>query len=387
MTEDEETQQRRTLEALLGSPTMEGNRVTVLRNGDEIFPAMLEAIEGAERSIDLLTFVYWDGTVGRRFAEALHDAAGRGVRVRILLDAVGARRIGDELVHLVEDGGCELRWFRPVEVAEIGEVNHRTHRKVMVCDETIAFTGGVGIADEWSGDARNENEWRDTHFRVEGPAVDGLRAAFIDNWAETGPDLFDPAIDRFPAPTTDGPTRIQVVRGAAETGLSDIATMFHLLLSIAQDRVRITTAYFNPDEVLLAHIIETVERGVTVEILLPGPGADKRFAQLAGERVYEELLDNGVTIWSFQPSMLHAKILTVDGRIAVIGSANFNNRSTQFDEEVDLILHDSSIAQTLDDHFDHDVSRSVELDPARWADRSVPQKAAEKAMGAVKDLL
>ena len=189
--QDRTDQIRRTLEGVLGVPATEGNLVEVLRNGDEIFPAMLEAIAEADHTIDLLTFVYWRGEIGTRFAEALSERARSGVRVRVLLDAWGAHPIDRELIDMMEDAGVRVRWFRPLHRLQMTKANHRTHRKVMVVDEAIGFTGGVGIADEWNGDARNEHEWRDTHFRVRGPAVDGLRAAFLDNWIETDPELFD----------------------------------------------------------------------------------------------------------------------------------------------------------------------------------------------------
>ena len=208
-----------------------------------------------------------------------------------------------------------LRWFRPMKKLRIGQINHRTHRKLLVVDEDTAFTGGVGIADEWQGDARNEREWRDTHFRVRGPAVDGLRAAFLDNWIETDPDIFEDGVDRFPDQQQHGSSVVQCIRGASETGWSDAATLFRSLLQLAEQRVRLTTAYFVPDEDLIDRICDAADRGVTIEILLPGPHADKRIVQVVSEASYERLLDCGVHLWSFQPSMLHAKVMTVDGHI------------------------------------------------------------------------
>jgi cardiolipin synthase len=378
---------RRTLEGMLGVPALDGNDVTVLRNGDAIFPAMLEAIDRAERSIDLLTFIYWSGDIADAFADRLAAAARRGVRVRVLLDGLGCRPMDSDLIDRMEAAGCDVRWFRPVASGEIGEVNHRTHRKILICDERVSFTGGVGIADEWNGDARDETEWRDTHFRIVGPATDGLRGAFIDNWAETQGELFDPDVDQFPPQPVSGPSTIQVVRGAAETGSSDVSTMFRVLVQLARRRLRITTAYFNPDDLLLDLLEQAADRGVEVSVLLPGPHADKRFVQLAGEAVYERLLEHGVEIWCFQPSMLHAKVLTVDGMVASIGSSNINNRSMQYDEEVNLVVFDPAVVATLDGHFDEDLARSVKLDLERWQERTVVQKAAEKVVGAVSRLI
>ncbi len=375
--EDRADEVRRTLEGVIGVPATEGNLVDVLVNGDRIFPAMLEAIGEARRTIDLLTFVYWRGGIGTRFAEALSDKAGSGVRVRVLLDAWGASSIDPGLVSDMEDAGVRVRWFRPLHRLQPTKVNHRTHRKVMIVDEATGFTGGVGIADEWSGDARSEDEWRDTHFRVRGPAVDGLRAAFLDNWLETDPEVFDASIDRFPDQPQPGGAVIQCVRGASEVGWSDISTLLLALLQLAKDRIRITTAYFVPDDELIGQLSAASDRGVKVEILLPGPHGDKRFVQLAGQAIYEQLLEHGVRIWHFQPTMLHAKIMTVDGLVANVGSANFNARSTELDEEINLVALDPDLVRQLDRQFDVDLERSEEIQLGRWEDRSVGRRVLE----------
>ena len=375
--EDRTADVRRTLEGVIGVPATEGNQVDALVNGDQIFPAMLEAIGDARRTIDLLTFVYWRGGIGTRFAEALADKAGSGVRVRVLLDAWGASSIDPDLVSKMEDAGVRLRWFRPLRRLQPTKVNHRTHRKVMIVDEATGFTGGVGIADQWCGDARNEDEWRDTHFRVRGPAVDGLRAAFLDNWLETDPEVFDASIDRFPDQPKPGRAVIQCVRGASEVGWSDISTLLLALLQLAQDRIRITTAYFVPDDELIECLNAASDRGVTVEVLLPGPHGDKRFVQLAGQAVYDRLLEHGVRVWHYQPTMLHAKIMTVDGLVANVGSANFNARSTELDEEINLVALDPDLVRLLDRQFDADLERSEEIQPGRWEDRSIGRRILE----------
>jgi len=375
--EDRADEIRRTLEGVIGVPATEGNLVDVLVNGDQIFPAMLDAIGEARRTIDLLTFVYWRGGIGTKFAEALSDKAGSGVRVRVLLDAWGASSIDPGLVSEMEDAGVRVRWFRPLHRLQPTKVNHRTHRKVMIVDEETGFTGGVGIADEWKGDARSEDEWRDTHFRVRGPAVDGLRAAFLDNWLETDPEVFDASIDRFPDQPQPGGAVIQCVRGASEVGWSDISTLLLALLQLAKDRIRITTAYFVPDDELIGQLSAASDRGVKVEILLPGPHGDKRFVQLAGQAIYEQLLEHGVRIWHYQPTMLHAKIMTVDGLVANVGSANFNARSTELDEEINLVALDPDVTRQLDRQFDVDLERSEEIQPGRWEDRSVGRRVLE----------
>jgi cardiolipin synthase A/B len=372
---------RRALEGIIGVPATEGNVVDVLRNGDEIFPAMLESIEGASQTVDLLTFVYWRGEVGERFAEALAGRARAGVRVRVLLDAWGAHAIDRSMVAMMESAGVQVCWFRPLARFQVHKANHRTHRKVLIVDEAVGFTGGVGIADEWNGDARNEREWRDTHFRVRGPAVDGLRSAFLDNWLEADEVLFDTEIDRFPDQPQDGSSLVQSVRGASETGWSDISTLFLALLQLARERIRITTAYFVPDTQLDERLCAAAERGVDVQILLPGPHIDKRFVQLAGESSFERLLDGGVKIWRFQPTMLHAKIMTVDGVVANVGSANLNARSTELDEEINLVALDPEVVRVLDAQFDEDLERSEPIVRGRWERRSLPRRLVERAAG------
>jgi len=370
---------RRALEGLLGVPATEGNQIDVLRNGDKIFPALLDAIRSAERTIDFLTFVYWAGSIGDEFADALASRARAGVRVRIMLDAVGAYTIDQECVDDMTDAGCRVEWFRPVSKLKFWDSNHRTHRKVLICDEQVAFTGGIGIADEWRGNARNADEWRDTHFRVRGPAVCGMRAAFVQNWAENNRQLFEDGVDRFPEQQQVGSSVAQVIRGAAEAGWSDITTLIRSLLCLARERVRITTAYFVPDGGTCDLFCDAVKRGVEVEILVPGPHIDKRFVQLASEAQYAALLEGGVKLWAYQPTMLHAKIMTVDGLVASVGSANFNSRSLDFDDEVNLVVLDPSVVAELDRHFEEDVSRSEAIESEGWAHRNLVQRVKEAA--------
>ena len=374
---------RRRLEALLGIPATEGNGLTVLKNGDEIFPAMLEAVRTAERTIDFLTFVYWKGAVAREFAQALAERARAGLDVRVLIDAVGGRLIDTDLLEHMADCGVHVEWFRkPVwqgHALSPWKHNHRTHRKVLICDERVGFTGGVGIAEEWCGDARDEGEWRDTHFRVVGPAVDGLSASFAQNWAETGHPLIDD--DRtFPdQERVEGGSVVQVARGSASVGWNDMATVFRVMLESAQDRIRMMTAYFVPDDCFQQLMLDAVARGVQVDIMLPGPHADKRVCQLASESIYSTLVEGGVRIWAFQPSMLHAKVLTIDGIASVVGSANMNRRSMSHDEEVVMSVLDAELTRRLEDDFDAELPRCVRIEPRRWEDRPLRQKVSEKA--------
>jgi cardiolipin synthase len=298
--------------------------------------------------------------------------------VRLLIDAVGGLQIEKGLVDRMDRAGVHVEWFRKPWLNSPLKQNHRCHRKVLVVDEEIAFTGGVGIAEEWCGDARGAGEWRDTHVEVRGPAVDGLRAAFAQNWAESGRELYDDN-DTFRQQIQAGSTVAQVVRGSASLGWDDLQSTFRVLLDSATERLSLATAYFAPDEFFLERLCAAAKRGVQVDVLLPGPHADKRVCQLASEAAYDRLTSCGVRVWNFQPTMMHAKIMIVDGVAAVVGSSNFNRRSLDHDEEVVLVALDSSVAGLLTADFDADLERSEQIDLTRWRGRSRRQKLLEVA--------
>jgi cardiolipin synthase len=373
---------REVFEGALGVPATRGNKVDILRNGVQIFPAMLDAIAKAEHTVDMLTYVYWSGDIAEQFAEALCERARAGVRVRVLLDAIGAAPMSRDLIDALNAAGCHLEWFRPPTTWKVWEIDHRTHRKVLVCDANVGFVGGVGIADEWQGDARNPDEWRDTHVRIEGPAVDGLRAAFITNWRDTDQPLFDHR-DTFTAQKQPGGATVGVLRCPAQVGWTDLHTMFGLLIDFAEHTLNITTAYFVPDEHIREKLMAAARRGVDVRILLPGRHADKRVVQLAGEKDYEPLLQAGVRIFNYQRSMLHAKVMTVDDVVATLGSGNLDQRSMRLNEECNALLFDRRLTGVLDEHFEEDLAASEEIEPDRWADRGGVQRAKEIATDAI----
>ncbi|WP_432589529.1 phospholipase D-like domain-containing protein [Streptomyces sp. HD1123-B1] len=377
---------RRRLERLIGVAATEGNALTPLRNGDEIFAAMLEAIRSAEHTVDMMTFVYWKGEIAGEFARALADCAARGLRVRLLLDGFGSRLIEKDQLRAMERAGVQVAWFRKPLYLSPFKQNHRCHRKVLVVDERKAFTGGVGIAEEWCGDARNPGEWRDTHVEVRGPAVDGMAAAFAQNWAECHDELFD-AHDRFVQHSPQGDAVVQVVRGSASFGWQDMQTLLRTMLESAEERFRVTTAYFSPDDYFTELLCATARRGVEVEILLPGPHTDKRVSQLAGQRLYEALTSSGVRIHQYQPTMMHAKVVTVDRVAALVGSTNFNRRSLDHDEEVMLAVLDQEFTATLDAHFEADVAASERIHPGRWQRRPLLQRAREAAVAPIRRFL
>ncbi|MDX3310457.1 phospholipase D-like domain-containing protein [Streptomyces sp. NPDC054884] len=377
---------RRRLERLIGIAATEGNALTALRNGDEIFPAMLAGIRSAEHTVDMMTFVYWKGDIAREFARALADRARAGVRVRLLLDGFGSRLIEKGLLAEMDQAGVQVAWFRrPLFLSPLKQ-NHRCHRKVLVVDEQTAFTGGVGIAEEWCGNARNAHEWRDTHVEVSGPAVDGMAAAFAQNWAECHDELFDER-DRFIQHRPMGDAVVQVVRGSASFGWQDMQTLIRVMLESAERRFRLATAYFAPDDYFVDLLCATSGRGAEIEILLPGPHTDKRVCRLAGQHHYEALTACGVRIYQYQPTMMHAKVITVDGVAALVGSTNFNRRSLDHDEEIMLAVLDETFTGTLDSHFDDDVRAATLIREGRWKRRSVLQRAREAAVVPVRRFL
>jgi cardiolipin synthase len=381
---------RRMFEEAIGAPFTTGNSIEPLKNGDAIFPAMLAAIEAAERSVELLTFVYWRGEIARRFAGTLAEKARQGVQVRVLLDAYGASPMRKELIETMTGAGVDLRWFRPLRRLDFWSAEHRTHRKVMVVDGRVGFTGGVGIAEEWCGDARDETEWRDTHFRIRGPAVRGLRAAFMGNWAEALneagaaqplADLLEAGEDEVARP---GTAEVQVVRSSARIAWSDVAAMMELAIASARRSLRICTAYFTPDETTAEQLAAAARRGVAVEIMIPWPHMDMRVSQLAGADAIAPLLRAGVGFQVFQPTMYHAKQVLIDDDVAVIGSANFNRRSAEQDDEVCLVCRDPALVAALSAHWEEDLARCAEVDLHRWRRRGAWQRLKESAARVVR---
>lgn len=368
----------RAMEGLLGVPSTHGNRVRVLRNGDEIFAAMLDDIARAERTIDFLTYVFWGGPMARRFAAALAARARAGVRVRVIIDAFGSRPLDDGALSNLRDAGVVVEVFRPLSGPKFWKWNMRTHRRVLVCDGKVAYTGGVGIAEEWTGDASSSDEWRDTHFRVEGPAVDGIGAAFLSDWLETAQPLMSTP-DEFPPHDAGGSTTAQVFRASAQLGWNDAALAVAGLLGLARERIRITSAYLRPPQHFRDLLFMAVERGVEVEIVAPGPHGEPPFLRLGAEYQYEWLVRGGVGLWCYQPTMLHAKVITVDGTIALVGSTNFDARSFAVNEQIGLLLHDADIVAELDAHFEADRAVSRPIDLEKWRRRGLSQRALEAA--------
>lgn len=376
-------ERRRLLESVTGVPATEGNRVDVLRNGREIFPAMLDAIRAAEHSVDFLTFVWWTGPITDRFADAFVERARAGVRVRVMLDGFGARKIDRAQRDRMRDAGVQVAEFRPFPSWRAWRMNMRTHRRVLVCDGTVAFTGGVGIAQQWADGADDDVPgWRETHFRVRGPAVAGIHAAFLSNWMENQHETLDDG-ETFPVQPSAGTSTVQVIRGASQVGWNDMAIALQALTELAEDRIRITTAYFRPPGSLRRGLADAARDGLQVDVLVPGPHAEPVHYRWAGEHHYGELLRAGVRIFHYQPTMLHAKLVTVDDDLAFVGTTNIDARSIAINEQVGLVVHDRDMVAVLDAHFDDDLANSHEVTAEQWDQRSLPHRAAQTAAHAL----
>ncbi|MFW6213166.1 MAG: phospholipase D-like domain-containing protein [Spirochaetota bacterium] len=358
------------------------NRVEVLKNGDEIFPAMLEALRAAKRTIEFVTFVYWKGEIAREMAETLAERAGSGVHVRVLLDAYGSKPMEPKLIEIMTSAGVEVERFRPIVRWKLWQNDHRTHRKIAVIDEQVSFTGGVGIASEWEGDARGPDEWRDTHFRLDGPITLMLKATFLTDWRDT-----DHAIDFEDASVKNvdaaGDVDVALVDGSAQIGFDDAERVLEAMIAGAEQRILIQTPYFNPTEIVLDLMRDAIERGVEVDLLIPGPNIDKRVSVPMAEEMFAPLIEIGARVWIFQPTMMHVKALLVDGTAAMVGSINVNRRSMQKDEETALVILNERITSELEKHFKEDVARS-NLSDAEPKNRSFVSKLVSKILKPVR---
>lgn len=368
----------RALEAITGAPSTEGNSVQILTNGDQIFPAMLEAIRSAKTTLNLLTFVYWKGPIAPEVAHAVCERARAGVRCNVLLDAFGAVKMDRGLIEEMRECGVHVSWFRPLRWYTLSRFNNRTHRKILVVDGRVGFTGGVGIAEEWMGDAQDAYHWRDTHLRIEGPAVRGLQGAFCENWLEaTGEVLvgedYLPHLERL-----EGGVLAQVTRSSTGKGDTNAETLFFVAMAAARKRLWLTTAYFAPRPALVDALVEAAERGVDVRILVPGPHIDKDIVRKVGRTNYSKLLAKGIKIYEYQTTMLHAKTMAVDGVWTTVGSINFDNRSFALNDEANISIHNPEFARTMEKQFEIDLKQAKEFTPHRWSRRGLWERLQER---------
>jgi cardiolipin synthase len=370
----------RAAEALTAAPISDGNDAELLINGDRIFPAFLETIESAERTVNLLTYVYWRGDIAHDVARLLCRRAREGIEVNVLLDWVGTAKMDRTLVEDMREAGVCVAKFRPLKPYAVRRLNNRTHRKLLIVDGTVGMIGGVGIAEEWTGDAQDPDHWRDTHVRVTGPVVRHLQGAFAENWLEaTGDALVGDGYLPSLEPITDGGP-MQVVRSRAGVGDSNVEALYFLAIESARETLDLTAAYFSPRPAFIDVLCDAAERGVRVRVLVPGPHIDKEFVRIAGRGAYEALLECGVEVFEYQPTMLHAKTMCIDGAWASVGSVNFDNRSFQLHDEATLCVQSERFAAELTEQFERDLEVSERIEPQRWNGRPLHHRAAERVL-------
>lgn len=370
----------RAAEALTGAPISEGNDVELHVNGDAIFPRFLAAIDAAEHTITLETYIFWAGALADDVADHLCAKAAEGVSVCVLVDWIGSMKMGKEVLARLEDGGVQVARFRPPKPYALRRLNNRTHRKLLVVDGSLGMIGGVGIAEEWTGDAQDPDHWRDSHCTVRGPVVRGMQGAFLENWLEaTGCALVGPHHLPELEPVADGGP-MQLVRSHAGVGDTTVEALYFLAIACAQQTLELTAAYFAPRPAFVSALCEAAERGVAVRVLVPGPHIDKEIVRQAGRDTYGDLLAAGVQLFEYQPTMLHAKTLVVDGVWSSVGSVNFDNRSFQLQDEATLCVQSERFAASLTEQFERDLERSHAIEPARWKDRPCHHRWRERAL-------
>jgi cardiolipin synthase len=381
--DSEDPQFARAMGSLLGPALVGGNRITPLRNGDRIFPAMLEAIRGARRTINFETYIYWSGDIGREFALALAERARAGVAVHVLLDWVGAGKIDAELVSTMEAAGVTVVRYHPLRWYNLGRLNNRTHRKLLVVDGRVGFTGGVGIADEWKGDAQDPHHWRDSHFRVEGPVVAQMQAGFMDNWIETRAEVLH-GEDYFPALEPVGPHCAQLFQSSSEGGSESVRLMYLMSIAAAGRSIRLANAYFVPDDLAVRLLVDARKRGVAVEIIVPGKYIDFTVVRKASRARWGPLLEAGIDIYEYQPTMYHTKVMIVDEHWVSVGSTNFDSRSFRLNDEANLNVLDPELAAELVDHFEEDKRRAHRVTLESWLERPWQEKAKDRLAALIR---
>lgn len=377
---------RREMSVLLGPAIMGGNEVVALQNGREIFPAMLQAIRAATESITFETFIYWSGRTGEEFSEALSERARAGVPVSAIIDWVGSNRMDESLLETMLDPGVRVHRYRALKWYNVGRMNNRTHRKLLVIDGHVGFTGGVGIADNWSGDAGDPEHWRDTHYRIEGPVVAQLQAAFNDNWIRTtGEVLNGPSY--FPPLQMQGEMDAHMFLASPSGGSESMHLMYLLAIAAAVETIDLAASYFVPDRLLVEALIAARGRGVRVRVLLPGPYIDSWSVKIASRAAWGELLQAGIEIHVYQTTMLHTKLLVIDREFVSVGSTNFDIRSIRLNDEASLNAYCSDFATELTAVFENDLKAAEALSFARWQQRSLREKLFETLVLPFKSML
>jgi len=370
----------RSMSQLLGPPILSGNRITPLNNGVEIFPAMLAGIARAKTSITFETYVFCSGEVAELFSHALAAKAREGVKVHVLIDGMGCDCVEGEALRRMTDAGVEVEVYH---LKTLGRFNQRTHRKLLVIDGWLGFTGGVGIADEWMGSADAPEHWRDTHYQVEGPVVAQLQAAFLDNWMKTHATVLH-GDAYFPVIAEQGPHRCQMFKSSPMEGSESARLMYLLSITAAEKSLRVGNAYFVPDDLVTETLIAAVRRGVTVEVMVPGPHLDSILVRHSSRHRWGSLLENGVRIYEYQPTMYHCKVMIIDDLWVSVGSANFDNRSFRLNDEANLNVFGREFALRECEEFRKDKENAREVTWEQWKRRPLAQKAADAAVALVR---
>jgi len=375
------------VQATEGSSMIDGNRISILQNGIEILPAMLEAIASARKSVNLEAYIFWSDDVGTRFRDALSERASHGVEVRVLVDGVGsAKRLSRSDVEILRRSGCRVEFFRPLRPWMLDVINRRTHRRILVVDGKVGFTGGVGLAKMWDGNADSPDHWRDTQVRIEGPAVAEMQSAFQENWAEVTRELLV-GEKFFPGLAQVGSVLAAVVPSSPRPSSSACQTLYSVAVSAAEHAISISNSYFVPNAESVALLAAASERGVNVRILVPGAINDVPMTKASGRATFGKLLQAGVKIYEYQPTMMHAKTMVVDGIWTTVGSSNFDERSFRLNDEVNVNIYDAGIAAQMETMFQEDLARSEEIKLRPWLRRPRFSKIKERISGLLKPQL
>lgn len=368
----------RSMGVLLGPAIAEGNQVTHLENGDRIFPAMLDAIRFARKTITFETYIYWSGEVGRIFADALRERAQAGVKVHVLLDWVGSAKMDQALLESMQRDGVEIERYHEPHWSNWTRLNNRTHRKLLVVDGVIGFTGGVGIADQWSGNAQDKWHWRDSHFRVEGPVVAEFQAVFMDNWMKATGRVLHSA-DYFPKVERNGNVPAQMFSSSPTGGSESMHLMYLLSIASAAQSILLSSSYFVPDPLAIDALVAAARRGVRIRIITPGEHIDAEVVRRASRARWGSLLEAGVEIYEYQPTMFHCKVMVVDGFLVSTGSTNFDNRSFRLNDEANLNIYNAAFAREMTAVFERDLKHARQITLEQWQKRPLMEKAAEYA--------
>ena len=377
---------RREMSVMLGPSVISGNRVTALQNGVEIFPAMLEAIGGAQVSVNFETYIYWSGEIGQQFTEALAERARAGIPDNVTIDWVGSIKMDQDLLDRMEAAGVTLHRYRPLHWYNLGRMNNRTHRKLLVIDGRIGFTGGVGIADVWQGKAEDPEHWRDSHYRIEGPVVAQMQAAFNDNWIKsTGVVLNGPVY--FPALETAGDMDAHMFIASPAGGSESMHLMYLMAIAAAEQSIDLAASYFVPDDLVIEALLAARGRDVAVRILVPGPHIDSEAVRLRSKSDWGRLLAAGVEMYEYQPTMLHTKLLVIDREFVSVGSTNFDPRSFRLNDEASLNIYEQGFALQMANVYEADLESATPYTLDMWKRRPLSEKLAERLLWPIRSQL